>query len=504
MISINMIRRRMIPAAGVLLFLGLTGSVFSLSGIQIAEAQASRTLPTASSQSEAGPELPDASGEEAETDHAFGIDPFYLQKRSPGWTYRLRAWDMIGRVYASQGLPPPLPSEVLHALGGDIGAPMGLRSDQKPLPEDAMNVLLLGSDRRAGQSNWRTDSIVILSYDRENKHLGMISLPRDLWVSIPGFGSGRINTADYLGHTRGMDEGQLIKDVIELNLGIPVDYFVRIDLEGFVGLIDSLGGIELVVDCALDDFFFDPDELGGHKSLALETGLQSMDGETALRYSRSRWSTSDFDRARRQQRVLRAIMDGAQNAGMLRRLPELYQSVIPYAETDIELGDILGLAMTAARAYDELSLRARVLRHPATIDYTTPDGAQVLLLNANEAPTVFEAAMRPLTAEERAEKPSQQVTVFDATGGSGFDVLIEERIEDAGLELAAIESRDRGPQTLIFHADTQKAEDAAFELAAGMGLLPGQVMPASVWAGEPMAASPIWAHIGSDWKACQQ
>lgn len=441
------------------------------------------------------PKAGSEAGSESESETALeSQDPFYSIQRPPGWTYRLRLWNTLGRLYALRGLPPPLPADLRSASGGSIGVePPALDRS------DTLDVLLLGSDRREGNGIWRTDTILLASLDRQTGRVGLVSIPRDLWVSIPGYGSGRINTADWLGSSRGLPDGQLIRETIALNLGLEVDHFVRIDLRGFVAVVDALGGLDVVADCPMEDFFYDPESLGGEQAIELPTGRHHMDGETALRFARSRWQTSDFDRSRRQQRVLRAALGKAREAGFVRRAPALWTTLAPWLSTDIAATDVPGLALLGLRFADRMQLRSAVLGHPATIDWTTPDGSQVLLLNPGAAGDILNNVLAAPDLEDPAMAASRSITVFDASGEAAWEPVMATRLEETGFT-AQLESRPAGPQSMLFYAPS--AEAAAHEAIRALGLPESVLRPDSAWPGERPASTPLWAHLGGDWEPC--
>ena len=175
-----------------------------------------------------------------------------------------------------------------------------------------INILLLGSD-----VNNLTDTIITASVDPINKKLALISLPRDLRVKTGNNAFGKINSV-YSGAER-REEGsgpQAIKSKVEEILGVPVHYFVKVDFQGLVKLVDEVGGITVDVPKALNDPFY-PNEKLGYDPFSIDAGVQQLDGDTALKYARSRQTTSDFDRAARQQLVLLAIKEKALSLGTL-------------------------------------------------------------------------------------------------------------------------------------------------------------------------------------------
>jgi len=210
----------------------------------------------------------------------------------------------------------------------------------------------------------------------------MVSIPRDLWVWIPGNGQNRINAVDFLGESTKYPGGgfALVKRTIEENLGLRVDHCVRIDFEGFRKAIDILGGITIEVECPLEDWFPDPTAPSGFKHMYVPAGKQTMDGELALQYVRSRRGTGDFDRARRQQKVLLAIRDRVLHLGILPKIPALWESIRPAIQTDLSLRQIPSLAKLGAEIKPQ-NIRTLVIDLSVAVNWTTPEGYQVLLPN---------------------------------------------------------------------------------------------------------------------------
>lgn len=209
------------------------------------------------------------------------------------------------------------------------------------------NILILGIDKRSSvpytvegtnglikHVGFLADTIILLSINRNTKEATLISIPRDLWVKIPGWDDvktqeGKINSSYSLGERFNYSGGglALTKQVASENLGVPVHYGVRIDFAGFRKMIDTLSEIDINVDNSFDDYNYpiegkEEDDCGGDPELRcrfehirFEKGLNSMDGETALKFVRSRTGTnsegSDFSRAKRQQKVIIAIRDKA-------------------------------------------------------------------------------------------------------------------------------------------------------------------------------------------------
>lgn len=237
------------------------------------------------------------------------------------------------------------------------------------------NILLLGTDQRELGSVGRTDTIMVLAVDAPNNRAALISFPRDIYLAIPGVGYSRINTAYGFGEERQPGGGlPLLMSTIERNFGIPIDSYVRIDFSGFQGVIDALGGVDVLVDCPLYDELI----YRYFETYTLEPGTYHMNGEQALYYARSRKTTSDFDRARRQQRVLLAIRNRVLDANLLPRVPALWLAMRDVVDTNLGPAEIADLARMGATLSGR-DLTGMVIRYPLVTDWITPQGGMVQL-----------------------------------------------------------------------------------------------------------------------------
>ncbi len=250
-----------------------------------------------------------------------------------------------------------------------------------PIPSDELNILLLGTDHRPGDDpSWRTDTIIIVAIRPKTKSVGLLSIPRDLWVQIPGYGPGRINTADFIGESiYGPGGGpRLLEATLHENLGIPVHAYARIHFDGLVRIVDSLGGVTVEVDRYFDEVMDEGTPYASYFSLA--PGKQRLDGPTALAYARSRKGSSDLDRCRRQQQLLLAIRDAALRPSVLPQIPGLIAALADTIETNLPVDKILSLVPLACQL-DATSYRTQVLDGTMVSDWITPAGAMVLLPN---------------------------------------------------------------------------------------------------------------------------
>jgi LCP family protein required for cell wall assembly len=193
-------------------------------------------------------------------------------------------------------------------------------NDLKGENRGVINILLLGMGGKNHEGGYLTDTIILASLDIEEKKVAMLSIPRDMSIPVEGMGWKKINSINAYAEVQETDSGGLaISQALSDVLGVPIDYYLRVDFAGFVKIIDEIGGIEIDVENTIDDPMYpimgneDAPWEERFEHLYIASGLQEMDGELALKYARSRHSTgiegSDFGRAKRQQKILQAVKD---------------------------------------------------------------------------------------------------------------------------------------------------------------------------------------------------
>ncbi len=318
---------------------------------------------------------------------------------------------------------------------------------------DIVNIILLGTDVYAPGSAWRTDTLILVTVNTRLKTAGMISIPRDMWVYVPGNGYNRINTADFAGEQNKYPGGgpALVKRTLLHNLGVTVHYYLRGNFNAFIQLIDTLGGVDVAVDCTLEDIFPDPTAPGELYTLSVTPGIQHLDGKAALFYARSRLSTSDFDRSRRQQKVLRALWDKALQVDILPRVPELWKTLGSAVQTDLNLTDILALAYIGLQLQPQ-NLKSRFIGHDQLQSWVTPQGAQVLLPKPVEMQAALVEFFAPPVEEISAlTAEGARVVVRNGTARPGLAALAADRLRWEGvLEVTAADAdRQDYPRTRL-------------------------------------------------------
>ncbi len=252
------------------------------------------------------------------------------------------------------------------------------RRDKTPALEHTRNFLLAGLDRRPdGSGPALTDTLVVVALDEQSDRVGLISVPRDLYVDIPESGTDRINTVYQVARRSGRDGLELLSRVVADTLELPIEHALALDLGVFERAVDAVGGVDVDVPCPLSDNFVDARAPGGRRLLDVEPGRQRFDGVTAAMYVRSRHGRSDFHRARRQQAVLLGVQQALSGLGVV-KLPELLGAFEASVETDMRRYELLSLARRAL-ALSPDRLHGIVIGAEHVEGLRTPEGKSVLL-----------------------------------------------------------------------------------------------------------------------------
>lgn len=323
-----------------------------------------------------------------------------------------------------------------YIIGGDRPTPVPTFE----VPPGTTNVLLLGSDVDLDDGIGRTDSIIIVSINPDGPTASMVSLPRDMWVYIPGWTMDRINTALSRGAKADYPGGPVaqLKDTILHNFGVPIHYYAQVDFEGFKKGVDTIGGIDVAVSCRLRDWRLKSPELDPQieenwEIFILEPGIHYMDGDMALWYARSRRTTSDFDRGRRQQQVLREMLNKGVDLDLLPQLPELWNTYRDSFKTDMDIGRMLQLAALAPE------VRKNGVQHlyivgEQLIPYQVPEsGARVQLPVWEKAQETFQRLFLP-PALNQASRPPITVEIVNSTDNPDLALLAADNLAWYGFE----------------------------------------------------------------------
>lgn len=344
---------------------------------------------------------------------------------------------------------------------------------------DRVNFLLLGVGGTGHEGPQLSDTILFGSFKPSTSELGLLSIPRDLYVSIPGFGSSKINAANAYGEERGDGKGlDLASEVVSEILDEPVQYVIRVDFSGFSSVIDQLGGVDICVDRAFTDNQY-PEYEGSptYKVITFDAGCQHMDGETALEYARSRHGDSgegtDFARAARQQKILLAVKDRALSLGVLfnpGKVTRILNTVGKNVTTNMSFWEMMKLAKYAPDI-DTERIAMKVLDTAAggpLYSTTILPGPGYIVLPRNDdwsdlhdiAENIFTIGEAPAATPTVATAPAAQtvaVEIQNGTSVSGLAYLTAQRLEGSSFDVVKIGNAK----------DTTVSRTTIYDLTAG-------------------------------------
>jgi LCP family protein required for cell wall assembly len=307
--------------------------------------------------------------------------------------------------------------------------------------DEVMNILLLGSDSYDNYYR-RTDVIILVSINTEAGTAAMWHVPRDLFVYIPNNTMDRINVAFAVGASDGegaADGFELLQETFRYNFGIEVDHYARVTFASFLDLLDRMGGLDISVDCSIQDWKlidpeFDPSLEESWEYYTMPVGLQHLDPYMTLWYARSRKTTTELDRGRRQMDVLRAIWQQVRSQGLLSQVTNLWPELTSIVETDMTLEDVLPLVPLA------LDLEpGQVARYVGEVGvqynrFFTPDnGRDVLIPNRDELLPMIQNFLTPPTAN-RLARQAASVEVYDGSWYAlGYQFVASDRLAWEGF-----------------------------------------------------------------------
>jgi LCP family protein required for cell wall assembly len=429
---------------------------------------------------------------------------------------------VVPPVCSFQPKPTDIHQSKTPGLATAFTSTPGIPQAQLPSPWDGasrVTILVIGLDYRdwvAGQGAPRSDTMMLLTFDPLSKTAALLSIPRDLWVNIPGLGYSRINSAYAYGEGYKLPGGGpgLAMRTVEDFLGIPIQYYVQLDFQSFEKLVDTIGGIDVNIPA---EIVVDP--LGPGNTVTLQPGLQHLNGAVALGYARNRHTENgDVDRAGRQQQValaIRAKVLAPENfLKWMAEAPALYSELSAGVKTNLSLNDALELAM-AVKDVPFNSIQTKV------IDFTM-EQERIIHINGQEADIlqpypdkirelvdqIFgSGSMQPLAAgsdEQLMQADEASVLVVNASDVNGIASKTAEYLKSLGVSTVSFGDTSQYPDKyrypplpgrtmIIVHAGklyTMKYLEMLFNLDSNNQLLISF---------NPDAAADITVAVGTDW-----
>jgi LCP family protein required for cell wall assembly len=306
------------------------------------------------------------------------------------------------------------------------------------LPEwqgtERINITLLGVDQRDDEplDGSRADTVLLLSIDPVSRTAAMISFPRDLWVSIPGYYNQRINVAHSVGGP------ELLQRTLDANFALKSKYFARVSFRGFEQIVDTVGGVIVDVERPIKDDEYPTDDYG-YQRIYIPAGPQLMDGRTALQYARSRHSENDFGRARRQQRALVALRERAMQLNMLPKAPTLIGLAQQTVSTNFSATELLALARLASDIE-----RDKIVNLVIDTQYADPfKGPQGEDLLRPRTPDIRRAIERAQAESVASRTEGTRIEILNGTSRANLATNVGVMLREQGHQNVRVGSADR-------------------------------------------------------------
>ena len=414
-------------------------------------------------------------------------------------------------ISATNPLPTLLfPAEVQSGLVmGGTAVPTQVATVQRDY--NLVNIILLGGDNElTTDGTVRTDTMIIVSINRDTNTVNMLSFPRDLYVYIPTPNGmmNRLNVVYGVGESIGYTGGGfgLLRQTIFYNFGINVHYYAKVDFTGFKTIIDTIGGIGISVDCTYQDYALIGAELPdnmtdlGDGLYQLGVGYYEMNGAQALWFSRTRHNSSDFDRGRRQQQVIRAIWRKALSTVNLSNVTQLWEQGMSILETDMRLEDFIGL-LPIGLGLDISQIRNfTFIPTYHTTSWTAPDGANVQLPVPEPVTQLMNDFYRP-PSDNQLLLTGASIAVYNGTPNDLWDRVAADRLLWEGFSAIAMgNSEDTTTQeTILIDYTGQQKGGSVREIARILNVKPENVISEP----NPDRTSDFAVILGANYNSCQ-
>jgi LCP family protein required for cell wall assembly len=438
-----------------------------------------------------------------------------LATNTPLPTSTPEAPDAVG---ATATLPAPVDGGPLPTILFADSAAEGLTYNGTAVPTSVpaidrkynlTNILLLGQDNEiTGESLARTDTMIVLSINNDTGTVNMLTLPRDLYVYFPNGTMGRLNVGFGLGENIGWTGGGFffMRQTLLYNLGINVHYYALVDLSGFAEAIDILGGVDLAVDCAIQDLPLigaevpkDAVKFNDEGFYVLPVGYYSMTGKEALWYARSRHNSDDFDRGRRQQVILRAAWRKAKENGLLTQLPQLWSKGTEIIKTDIGFNEMVSLLPLALSLNPNQIQHLRLIRTYHTTPWQTPDGDYVQIPNPEPIFDLMTDFYTPPTLNQVAVDAAQ-IRVLNGTTNANWDRVAAERLlwDSMGAFAEGTADKTDYPSTMIIDYTGETKGSSLKDIAQVLNVKPENIIRQP----DPNRTADFEVIIGADYNSC--
>ena len=390
---------------------------------------------------------------------------FFVQDLVKGWTLT----DIPGAPIAAQNNNGQESSEDAFGIDEDLPNteedPVDFSlPDIDPLSQvepwdgaSRVNVLFMGLDYRdweAGSDASRTDTMILFTIDPKTKTAGMLSIPRDLWVHIPGFKHGKINTAYYLGEVYDYPGGgpALAMETVEHLLGVPIDYYAQVDFITFIHLIDELGGVKITTEEPIKLYPLDYPDFTSFTTQILEPGTHTLPGNYALAYARSRSTEGgDFDRASRQQQLIIALRNQFKHPAIITKVvnngADIYARLSEGIHTNLTFQQAMQLGVLALDLDMSEDVKSGIISPDMLYAGKSPDGLDILIAIPDEIRQLRDEVFgnsagavamidTSKSTYELAMEENPVIGIYNGTYEEGLATATAEYFSDLGFNVA--------------------------------------------------------------------
>ncbi|MCL5428277.1 MAG: LCP family protein [Chloroflexi bacterium] len=375
---------------------------------------------------------------------------------------------------------------------------------------ERVTVLVMGLDYRdwsagEGEGPSRTDTMILFTIDPVTKTAGILSIPRDLWAVIPGFTPNKINTAHYFGELYKVPGGgpELAMRTVEQTIGVPIDYYARIDFNAFVNFIDLIDGVKINVPTAIT-----VDPLGADtKPKNLKPGVQLLPGAVALAYARERHvEGGDFSRAERQQQIVLGIRDRILEfdllPGLIANAPQIYAELSSGITTNLSLDDAIQLAVLASQI-EAADIKRGVIDEQYVIFGRSPDDLSILIPIPDKIRELRDeiftgnTSLGPLTPgspEERMAAEAPRISIQNGTSDGSLGARTQDFLAGLGANIVEVRSADVALSQTVVVDHTGNPYTLAY-LAQLMGVKNARIIHEF----DPNSSVDVEVRLGADW-----
>lgn len=333
-------------------------------------------------------------------------------------------------------------------------------SDNLKQTDGVTNILIMGRGGEGHPGGTLTDTLMVVRLQNSDNKVATISIPRDTRVKLTNGEYRKINAAYSIGYTaeknkdKKKDQGaaSTIKTV-ENVVGVPIHYYIDIDFVAFKKMVDEVGGVTIDVDKAVNDPYYPKDYFDKqgnyHKTddyapFKMAVGIQKMDGETALKYARSRETSSDFDRAKRQQQVIFALKEKMLSLGVLsnpKKISDIIAILGDHIRTSLDAAELQGLINKLKNTQKD-AIISKVIDNSANGLLVTDSGSSDLIPKSGSFAQIQAFVKNIFSEATTSATANVQIEVYNATGEAGKAKLLADKIEKKGYKVAVLEKYD--------------------------------------------------------------